>query len=38
VQRVPTYFAGCWHHDIEDDPVLLYEGLDDQRQCLDTAI
>jgi hypothetical protein len=29
---VPTYFAARWDHDREDEPVVLYEELDDQRQ------
>lgn len=28
---VPTYFACQWHHDSPDDPVLLYEELNDER-------
>jgi hypothetical protein len=29
---VPIYFAARWHHDIADEPVVVYEELDDQRQ------
>lgn len=28
---MPTYFACQWHHDLPDQPVLLYEELDEQR-------
>ncbi len=28
---MPTYFAARWHHDGDQNPVLLYEELDDQR-------
>jgi hypothetical protein len=29
---VPTYFAARWHHDSDDEPVMLYEELDEHRQ------
>jgi hypothetical protein len=29
---VPTYFAVRWDHDHDDEPVVLYEELDDERQ------
>ncbi len=28
---MPTYFAARWHHEDDQDPVLLFEELDDQR-------
>jgi hypothetical protein len=31
MRGVPTYFACRWNHDDPDDPVWLYEELDDQR-------
>lgn len=31
VRLVPTYFACRWEHDSDDDPVVLYEELDDER-------
>ena len=31
LRKVPTYFACEWHHESPDDPVLLYEELDDDR-------
>jgi hypothetical protein len=28
---VASYFACRWHHEADDDPVMLYEELDDDR-------
>lgn len=28
---MPSYFACRWHHEADDDPVLLYEELDNER-------
>ena len=28
---MPTYFAARWHHDLDDEPVLIFEELGDDR-------
>jgi hypothetical protein len=31
MRGVPNYFACQWSHDLQDEPVWLYEEVDDQR-------